>query len=433
MSTYLRLGVLAGLLFTLILSSAAAWAQSPFCADAGCEATRQTFKELCDFTVAQKAMGPARVMDGVPMTAIFITGYYMRALVGGYEIFGDQRYLHTAITYADTLLKLQNPQGYWLTGYGGIELADTGSAVGLFAVLYKHVDKDRQGKYVAAIQRYVDEIEKDKLILPSGALGYGWATNCNKKNDPAHCWFTGPPLSEAMTVIRPGTEITASSLTGGEVFTWLYQMTKNDKYRRLAYNSQRWVLSVMRKDGVIPDVDPEDGIFLEKQGDPENDFLLWDSAPDHNSTYTGEGLMSFDLHCDQLEWQAELRGKIKPHIEWVLRTQNANGSWGHPDPRSKSACNTFDQSRSPGIANLLIWYYEHVDKDPRVLEAVRKFDRFLLNKEDSKAFGILSAGAFNPSSCWDGDAATALAGYALTDILVPGLSSNWETEAHGEP
>ena len=407
------------LLFPVLLPAAPALRGTPFCADSKCTQTRDFFKQLCDYIVREKTTFPV----------IYVGGYYMRTLVAGYEIFGEQRYLDAAVGYADGLLKKQNPQGYWLTGYGGIELADTGCALELFSVLYKHVDKDRQEKYVSAVQRYFKAIEKDGLILSSGALGYGWATNCSRAGDPAHCAPSGGPESEKMTALRNHAYTTAASLAGGENATWMYYITKDDKYRRVAYNALLWVLSTMRKDGVIPYVADDEGRSVwGKQGDPENDFRLWDEAPYHNSTYLGEGLIAFDLHCDQPEWKAELRREIKPHIEWLLRTQNASGSWGSRTNHAESECEAlFSQTRSPGVVNLLIWYYEQVDKDPRIVSAVRKFDRFLLNRDEAKAFGLLNVGAspIPGGGCEAWDSVTSISGYALSDILVPGISAKW--------
>jgi len=411
-------GLLVGILFTLLFPVIPLKASSPFCSDSDCAATRQFFEQLCDYIVQNKSDVPT----------IYTGGYYMRTLVAGYEILGKQRYLDAAIAYADGLLKKQNPQGYWLTGYGGIELADTGSALGLFSVLYKHVDKDRQEKYVSAVQRYFKAIEKDGLILSSGALCYGWETKCTAA-DEAHCVHTGAPESEKMTAIENHAYTTATCLAGGETYTWMYHITKEDKYRRVGYNALRWVLSTVRTDGVIPYVADDEGRSVwGKQGDPENDFRLWDEAPYHNSTYLGEGLIAFDLHCDQPEWKAELRREIKPHIEWLLRTQNASGSWGSRTNHAESECEAlFSQTRSPGVVNLLIWYYEQVDKDPRIVSAVRKFDRFLLNRDEAKAFGLLNVGAspIPGGGCEAWDSVTSISGYALSDILVPGISAKW--------
>jgi hypothetical protein len=135
-------------------------------------------------------------------------------------------------------------------------------------------------------------------------------------------------------------------------------------------------------------VDGTDGAFLEKQGDPKNDFRLWDENTYQASTYVGEGLIAFDLYCDQAEWKPEVERKIRPDIEFLLRSQNANGTWGVRRPAANSEClGIGDPARSPGVVNLLIWYYSHVDKDPRIVNAVRKFDRFLLNPSRRRSLG----------------------------------------------
>ena len=395
------------LLFPLLLPAAPALRGTPFCADSKCTQTRDFFKQLCDYIVREKTTFPV----------IYVGGYYMRTLVAGYEIFGEQRYLDAAVGYADGLLKKQNPQGYWLTGYGGIELADTGCALELFSVLYKHVDKDRQEKYVSAVQRYFKAIEKDGLILSSGALGYGWATNCSRAGDPAHCAPSGGPESEKMTALRNHAYTTAASLAGGENATWMYYITKDDKYRRVAYNALLWVLSTMRKDGVIPYIADDEGVFT--------NYHLWDEMPYANSTYLGEGFISFDLYCDQPAWKAELRKEIKPHIEWLLATQNANGSWGKLHGPETECKGKFDVTRSPGIANFLIWYYENVHQDPRIVKEVQAFDRFLVNPANAKAFGLLNAGAAFDNKCANSDTGTSLTGPAIADILAPGITSKW--------
>ena len=408
MSNIFGRGLFVGLLFALILLSVPARAKSPFCSDPGCKATRQTFRQLCDYIVANRSSGPVIVEHGKNTTAIFVSGYYMRTLVAGYEILGDRRYLDIAIAYGDTLLKKQFALGYWDTGYDTVNLADTGSALGLFTVLYKHVDRERQKQYLDAVQRYVEAIPKDGLIHPDGGLGRGWGHDEDGK-------FSKP---------FPGEFVISSALTGGEIYTWMYHLTKDDKYRRVAYNAMRSIFSTMRKDGVIPFVDPARRLSLEKQDDPKIASLLWDYLPYLTSAYVGEGLLSFDIHCDQPEWKAELRKKFKTHLEWLLATQNPNGSWSQPS--ENRACGAdFDLTRTPGIANTLIWYYTHVEKDARILTAVRKFDQFLVNPEEAKAFGQLNRGAAFDPACGTADVATSLTGYALSDILVPGISSRW--------
>src|ERR1019366_8467967 len=187
---HLVISLLFLLLFPALLPAAPP--PNPFCSDAGCTKTRQFLKQLCDYIVKEKGTYPV----------IFIGGYYMRTLVAGYEILGDRRYLDTAIAYGDYLLKRQMPSGYWATGYGTVYFADTGSALGLFVVLYKHVDHERQKEYLEAVQRYVNSLQKDGMIHPNGALGTGWRHAENNN-------LSGPIPDEYPI---------SSALTGGEIF-----------------------------------------------------------------------------------------------------------------------------------------------------------------------------------------------------------------------
>ncbi len=372
------------------LASATLLPASPFSSNP--KATKAYFHKFCDYVATEKTN----------CQVIFTGGYYMRDLVAGYRIFGEKRYLGTAVAYADRLLGKQSERGYWQTGYGRLYLADTASALGLFIVLYDHVDHGRQRKYLAAVQRYVDAIERDGLIRPSGALDVGLLLDTN-----------GVP-------IRPyGQDYTTSSaLTGGEVFTWMYHITGKEKYRQVAYNSQKWILSTMREDGVIPYVFPGGKSDLRVQGNPRNDYMLWTNSAYLNSAYVGEGLLSFDLYCGKRAWRKEVEASIRPHIEFLLRTQNPNGTW--------SVEGDWDQKRSPGIVNFLIWYYCHVDKDPRIITAVRKFESFILVPENAKRFGMLNEGATcEPKRLTNYDCVTGLTGRALADIIRPGVDADW--------
>lgn len=366
-------------------------ADSTFCANTN--ATRECFHQLCDYIAAEKTN----------CEVIFVGGYCMRDLVAGYRIFGEKRYLDTAIGYADRLLKKQSPRGYWQTGYGRLYLADTASALGLFIVLYEHVDPERQKQYLQSVQRYVDAVERDKLILPSGALDVGLRLD-----------------AEGVPTTAYGEEYSISTaLTGGEVFTWMYHVTGKEKYRQIAHDSQRWILSTMRADGVIPYSHSSGKADLRKQGDARNDHMVWTNSLYLTSAYVGEGLLSFDLYCGKTEWQKEIRAKIKPHIAFLLEHQNRDGTWSTPG--------MWDQKRSPGVVNFLIWYYEQVEKDPRIPKAVRKFDAFILVSENAKTFGLVNARKLpaNAKVPIDLDCVTALTGRALADMIQPGVDVNW--------
>ena len=376
-------------------SFAAAPAQqgNPFCSDSGCAQTREMLKQMCDYIVAEKATLPT----------IYVGGYYMRTLVDGYEILNDHRYLDTALAYGDYLLKHQMSNGFWPTGYGSVYLADTGSALGLLILLYKHADPGRQKQYLDAVQRYANSIQKNGMIHSNGAFGTGWE---EVKGDTM-----SKPIPDQYTL--------ASALTGGEIFTWLYHATGQDQYREIAYRALKWLLSNMRSDGNIPYILAWEGADWAKRGDPKNDYSLWTENTYGNAGYVGEGILAFDLHCDQPEWRAWIEKAVRPNIEFLLQTQLPDGTW------SKLEQTSWDRTRSPGVIDYLIWYYEHVNRDPRIAKAIQRFDAFILDPQKAKSYGLLNCGATGGVKASAFNTATSLTGRAIADILSPGIDSKW--------
>jgi hypothetical protein len=367
--------------------------KAAFCPDV--REPRAFLKNLCDYIALEKRDN--RVM--------FRGAYYMRTLVAGYEILGERRYLDLAVAYADKLLERQMPTGYWPTGYGAIFLADTASAIGLFIALDRHVDELRRLKYLEAVRRHVTAIEADGFINASGGLGAGWRR------------LEGGIASDKAT--REYT--VGSAVCGGEVFTWMYYKTGLKKYRQIAARALRWVLGTMAGDGRIPYIFEAEGTDLARTGDQKNDYLLWERIPYDTAAYVGEGLAAFDAHCGDRGLRDEVRRKIAPHIDWLLRTQNENGTWGIMD--------SHDQKRSPLLVNFLSWYYNRVERDGRIVRAIRKYCRYLLVPENAKAYGLLNWGARQGPPVRgeeeSNDVLTAMIGPAIAEMISPGVMTRW--------
>ena len=122
-----------------------------------------------------------------PHDFIFVEGYYYRTYLGLYEITGEERYLKLAKEGAEKLLKKQTPEGYWGTGYGGVFLADTGSALGLLLNVYKHATPDEQKRIDDAMNRYVNLVlvhgdsKGRPFVHEDGSLGVGFGAMKNGK------------------------------------------------------------------------------------------------------------------------------------------------------------------------------------------------------------------------------------------------------------
>ena len=104
-------------------------------------------------------------------------------------------------------------------------------------------------------------------------------------------------------------------------------MTGKDEYREIAYHALKWVLSTMREDGNIPYILAWGKADWAKRGDAKNDYELWEDMTYGTAGYVGEGILAFDLHCDQPQWRAWIEKAVQPNIEFLLKTQLPDGTW----------------------------------------------------------------------------------------------------------
>lgn len=325
--------------------------------------------------------------------SIYQGAYLMRVLTAAYEITKKPEFLTTAISLADELVRLQQDDGYWVvTDQGNIYLADTGSALYLLMILYKYVGEEQQTQYFHAIKKYADTVISDSLVLSSGALSAGYYA-----------------LEEGGLARYDGPFTIATALTGVEVFTWLSTKSDAAEYKEIAIAAVGWLLNSIRDDGAIPYIFPARGAALEESNNLEVYTYLWETRRYTTSAYVGEALISAFEYLGEQSIQERIRDGLRPHIDMLVATQNQDGTWGN---------NSHERKRSPGVVNLLAWWYREITPDPRIPIVVAKFLEVGLSTAEEE-LGVMNM------SRDENDTATAFVGRALAELLKPGVDFSW--------
>jgi len=304
-------------------------------------------------------------------TSIFINGNFARILMASYRITGNKAHLAEALRWCDTFCKKQQrtttstgqEAGYWpdCGPRGNIYFGDAGTAATALAIGHRFADKQRQARYLSAMERMARFVMHGCTKAPEGRgrkASTGWVIQQGKDRGALGCGYYRGKLSP-----EPYTISTAT--TGGAFFSELFAITGQPKYKEIAAGATRWLVKIRKEDGELP---------YTLAG---KTLTSW---PLDTLSYCTEAFVAADLHLKDPSLRSLLRKELKPTVRWFLAGQNADGSWG----KLRSA----DQQRSPRSLTVLSWFYRNVDPSPEVAASVRKYCRFLLNPKNSKAYGV---------------------------------------------
>jgi hypothetical protein len=293
---------------------------------------------------------------------LFIEGYFMRGLIAAHEALpwapvadapldtpvGLQR----AAGFAEWMLSGQTELGYWPLGYRAVYVADMAAVIALYAELGPYTGPERMSRYVASAEKFAAALERDKMLLPSGAVGIGWPE-------------TRTP-SESTAVRTP--YLVSTSLAGISVHAWLFSRTKNEMYRERALRSLDFTLAQIQPDGSL--------VGLDHGETKEGPFLV--------SAYVQEGWMAADEYLKDGAVRERLRRALPPHVDWLVRSQRADGTW------DSGADGEF--ARTTPIVSFLLWYDKRCTSHPGALAAVERAAIPLADPDRWMANGILRAG-----------------------------------------
>lgn len=329
--------------------------------------------DLCDWAMAlDVGSGMLKNTTDTPWS-IFINGNLARMLLVGAKLHGRAEYEAECLRWCDTFVGQQQlvttstgeTGGYWGDHgpTGNLYLADSGTAATALALAARHVQGERRALYLQALQRFAVFVHTGCQEDPQGQgrqASTGWVIREGPDAGALGCGYYNGHLSTAPYTI-------ATAVNGGAFMALLYSLTGEERLRHTAAGAVRWILSQRLPDGRLPYI--LDGKF--------------DSSwPLDTITYCAEALVAVPTHVDDATLRAEVGEGVKPVVEWLLQTQNEDGSWG--------VARSADQQRSPGVVTLLAWYYRNVEADERVGEAIRKYCRFLLDPTRSQEYGIKS-------------------------------------------
>jgi hypothetical protein len=194
----------------------------------------------------------------------------------------------------------------------------------------------------------------------------------------------------------------------------MFTHTGEERYRHIAWRALSWVFGTINGEGVFPYVLAHHGADLDRQDEHSHSEILWRKWPYDTSSCVGEGLITFATHAATPEMLTVIHEVAGVYLEFLLRTQNADGSWGVPGGE--------DQKRSPEVINFLNWYSRNVKNEFRIDTARCRYLDLVTHPLRARMCGLLAEGGEYNASNRD---LTSLNGRAIADCRRPYTDLQW--------
>ncbi len=354
----------------------------------------KTLKLFCDWLVAHQMESGSLNPNSAEW---YRSAYPARALLAGYDIFGEKKYLDAVTRLLDKLVSEQLPNGSWSSGFsnkpvaqrtkkeieraqdGTTNTADVGSISTCLAVAYPHVDDVRKKAYRDALRQFSDQYAA-RWQLPSGGFTNGrWA-------------------GKDMTV-----PYSVATGTQGMSFCALYAITGEPKYLKIAERAAAFLLDNWQPDGR-----------------PIHHHHAEARAQVLRVTNFGDICYYHEAILWVWHWTADeaLKARIRQVYAWHIKgeqgllTARVGGVWW-------PAADPWTNSKAAAMPLVLLEYNRSMAHDPEVAEAVRRATVFLCTPDFAARIGILC----DPDMPWglQSTTATGFAGLVLAELTKPGV------------
>lgn len=368
-----------------------------------------TLKLICNWLIDHRGPGVFLGDLGWEVPMWYTSAYPIRALLAGYEIFGEQRYLRACEYLLDVFVAEQLPCGGWRQSMTGrpaqnmsdqeqeeilatrwVNLSDIGSMAGSLGVACRYVSANRRQRYLKALRHFCDD-----WAMPFQQPGGGFSDG-----------------------IEGGARQTAlySSATGIEAanFAVLYSLTGDSRYLSVAEKAVKFLLDDWKPDGRTISREPIWG-----KTDPDREVLV-DCTDFGYVLYHNEGL----LYTYYQTPSKLLRKRIqdvweKMYVPALLRALGKNAWWPLQDGwnNAKSAATPLVLLALAGAGN------------KEVLEPIKRLGCFLSITDHNIRIGVMANepvlpwGGRNSHQGWAGFSreVSGWAGMTLAEIIKPGI------------
>ncbi len=372
---------------------------------------RTTLRRVCDRLVARgQANGYLGDVWADGGQYSYTLTMPIRALLAGYELLGDRKYLVSATHALNAFVDEQLPNGAWdcvfhgqpvaqwdsgklarLLKEGRLPMSDIGSVVAALAVGSHYVPPATRQRYLRAVRKFCD----------------GWAARFQLKSGG---------FTDGQWHGYEGKIYSCATAIQAAVHSLAYRMTGEKAYQRAAQRAIEYLLPDWRPDGRMLGRAPH---WYVRNGAP---FVL---EPLHfgDQWYYDEGFITTWFHAPEGAFRRRVHQALENRVHGsagLLAALDGRVWWPIQD--------IWNNAKSIGIVQTLQFAQHFGTSTPRLRSALRDTSRFLCTPTCAARLGVMPEDAERPGllhglTSWSGMAneATGFAGMTLAEGLRPGI------------
>ena len=334
----------------------------------------------------------------------------IRALLAGYDLLGDRKYLGTAMRALNAFVDEQLPNGAWdcvfhgqpvaqwsseklarLLKEGRLPMSDIGSVVATLAVGSHYASPATRNRYLRAVRKFCD----------------GWAARFQLKSGG---------FTDGQWHGYEGKIYSCATAIQAAVHSLAYRMTGEKAYQRAAQRAVEFLLNDWRPDGRMLGRAPH---WYVRNGEP---FVL-ETLHFGDQWYYDEGFITTWHHAPEGDFRRRVHHALENRVHGsagLLAALNGQVWWPIQD--------IWNNAKSIGLVQTLQFAQQFGTSTPRLQSALRDTSRFLCTPACAARLGIRPEDAERPGilyglTTWSGMAneATGFAGMTLAEGLKPGI------------